>query len=220
MILARFPFLMRQSEQGPDQEVKGNHACSRYPSSRRMTGWTAPSWRGPSASGDDVHVSSSARRPAGASVRCMFPRLERDRETRGCLPTLHPFDSEAFSFLLTHCRTPEDAFEEISMTDCGVVCVLLLQDLRDDHRVAIDPANNSPCHVDIHDSQLVAAQADAGHRSRVGHFESLAGLQSPQQESGLKPCLLGEGRRLHFPMQSDKRFVSWVHEKDLMPLLT
>ncbi len=101
------------------------------------------------------------------------------------------------------------------MTDCGVVCDFFLNTSTDDHRVTIDPVDNPPCHVGVHDSQLVAALADSRHRSRVGHFEALTGLESPEQESGFKPCLLGEGRRLHFAVQPDKRFVSWGYENKL-----
>jgi len=138
---------------------------------------------------------------------------ERSRNSR-VLPTLHPFDSRRFRFSSRIVVLPKTLSRNLN--DRLRCCLrLLLEDLRDDHRVTIDPVDNSPCRIGIHDSQLVTPLADARHRSRVRHFESLTGLQSPQQESGLKPCLLGEGRRLHFAVQPDKRFVIWVHENRL-----
>ena len=135
---------------------------------------------------------------------------ERARNSR-VLPTLHPLDSSRFRFssrIVILPKPPSSNFDH-RLRRC---LRLLLEDFCDNHRVRVDPIHDAPRRIDIHDSQFMASRSDAGYRSRVRHAESLAFLESPQLESGLKPGLLGERRRLYLAVQPDKRFVSRFHE--------
>jgi len=126
------------------------------------------------------------------------------------LPTLQPFASRRFRFDSRIVVAPETLPARLDHR-LGSPRRFLAEDLQDHDGIRVTSIDDPPRDSSVLDAQFMASWSNRRHRSRMGHTQQLALLQSSEKKPRLEPGRGREWRSPDLPVEPDKRSVHSSH---------